>query len=52
MKKLKLRNWVKTTMVMLSVVGIFVLLNNQYENAVDECVNNGQSYAVCFNNLK
>lgn len=49
MKKLKLRGWVKVTLFILLVC---TLLSNQYSNAIDDCVNNGNEYEMCSNELR
>lgn len=36
----------------LVVVGLFIAIDNQYNNAVEECVNNGGSVEICESGLR
>ena len=50
-KKLKLKSWVKETLIAIAAIGVLVVLNaisnNQYEQGVINCVNAGYSQEYC-----
>lgn len=52
MKKLRLKKWVKVVMVVSAFTFLIVLYNNQYKNAVRQCVNAGNSQNYCESGLR
>lgn len=36
----------------ISLIGLFITLNNQYNDAVNDCVNAGNSVAMCESGLR
>ena len=50
-KKLRLKNWVKIVIALLTIIGLFALLNIYTENAINQCVNYGNSYDFCVAGL-
>ena len=56
MKNLKLKSNVKNTLyIILGIIFIALCiktLNNDYNDAVNECVKSGNSYNYCTNGLK
>ena len=55
-KKLKLKSWVKKTLLAIGVIGAFAMLttisNNHYRNAVESCVAGGNTRTFCENTLR
>lgn len=52
MKRLHLRLWVKVLIILVIFIGLFTILNNQYKNGVEKCVNAGNSISYCKGALK
>ena len=52
MKKLKLRRWVKVTLLGMVIISLFALNDLQYNKSVEKCVNNGNEYNYCAEGLK
>ena len=51
-RKLKLKKWVKTTLIIIAIGVLVVMSNKQYDNAIKECVNSGHSQYFCENGLR
>ena len=51
-KKLKLKNWVKITLIAIAVGVLGILSIMQYNNAVNDCVSAGHSKSYCERGLK
>lgn len=49
MKRLKLRGWVKVTLI---VIALLVINNRMTNQAIEQCVNSGNSYNYCESGLK
>lgn len=55
-RKLKLKRWVKSTLIAIAAIGVLVLsaitLDKHYNNAVEECVAGGNTRVFCENTLR
>lgn len=55
-KNLRLRQWVKDSLFIslgICCIAIFiVIINSQYNNAIDDCVKSGHEYNYCVKGLK
>ena len=51
-KKLRLRSWVKKTLIITTLVATVVFQNVSYENAVRTCIQNGNNISYCENGLR
>lgn len=47
MKKLRLKKWVKVTLLVIMFIGLINLLNLQRERAIDECLSKGNTFSYC-----
>lgn len=47
MKKLRLRSWVKVTMIIIAIVGMLSLLKSQQDKAIESCINYGNTIEYC-----
>ena len=48
---MKLRKWVKVVIGVLTIIGAIALLNTTTKNAINQCINNGNSYDFCYSEL-
>ena len=51
-KKLKLKNWVKVTLIVIAIGVLGILSTMQYNNAIKDCVSAGHSKSYCERGLK
>lgn len=52
MKKLKLRGWVKKSLVIMLIALSLGLLNIQSKRGIEQCVQNGNDINYCQNGLR
>ena len=52
MKRLKLRKWVKVTLVIIGVMVAFIISNNHYNRSIDKCIKTGHTQGYCETGLK
>ena len=52
MRKLKLRRWVKVTLIAIGFITLFIISNNHTNKAIEQCVKAGHSQSYCENGLK
>lgn len=52
MKKLRLRKWVKFSLLGMAVMTLFALNNSYYKKTIQQCVNNGHEYSYCMEGLR
>lgn len=50
-KKLRLKNWVTVVLAITIITFLFGVLNVYTENAIEECVNAGNTYNFCVEGL-
>lgn len=52
MKKLKLKKWVKVSLLIIGVSAIIALGNNFTKKSIDKCVASGNSLNYCESGLR
>lgn len=52
MRRLKLRSWVKYTLVGIAIIVFFIVSNAETNKAVDQCVKAGHTQTYCENGLR
>lgn len=51
-KKLKLRKWVKVTLIVIATIGVLAMFNKGTDRAIQSCIEAGNSVTFCERVLK